>query len=121
MNINTAKNEVWSLCSFSNFFASGHRDGLIKIFKWKDGIFERDLKGHKSYVNAILQLPDEELIISASSDHLIIIWNWSFGLMMRSLKGHSDIVWDLAILNDVRYIVSSGTDGKMKIWAWREG
>lgn len=110
------------MSSFNAYFASGHRDGLIKIYKWKEGgQFDKDLRGHKSYVNAILQLEDEDLIISASSDHLIIIWNWSFGLMVRSLKGHADIVWDLTILNDPRYIVSSSTDGKIKIWFWKDG
>lgn len=115
------KNEVWSLLSIDDTIISGHKDGTIKIIKYLDNVIERELKGHKNYINALLDLKVTSLIASGSSDLLINIWNYHTGQILKSLKGHSDIVWDLAILKDPFHIASCGKDGKIQLWNWNKG
>ena len=96
--LNMNKNEIWVLITVGQFLFSGHKDGTIKVLKYRESAIFKELRGHKSYVNCILDLKMKGMIGSCSSDLTINIWNFYLGSLIRTLKGHVDIVWDLASL-----------------------
>jgi cytochrome c len=76
----------------------------------------QDLTGHGGPVRAVLPLPDEQHIVSASFDHAVILWDARAGQARAVARWHRGSVNALALLPDGR-IASAGEGGRIALWA----
>jgi len=72
------------------------------------------LKGHRSFVYSLLDLPNG-LLASSSQDQTIKIWNLSNGSLYKTLYNHTDSVMTLALLPNGN-LASGSLDDTIKIW-----
>jgi len=77
------------------------------------------LKGHKSRVNAIIELTDGRLA-SSSMDTTIKVWNMGTGNCDLTLKGHEGEIWGLVQCKNGN-ITSGSDDSTVKIWNLSDG
>ena len=95
--------------------AAGYKS--IDIYDAKTGELIKELKGHKSKLNAISYSSDGKYIASASErDSIIIIWNTMSGDIVKKLIGHSSSVKAISYSPDGKYLASASRDKTIIIW-----
>jgi WD40 repeat protein len=106
--------------TLDNIFASGDRQGFVKIWNWKTGKEIGSLTSHKSTVNAIAFSPGKKLLVSGGDDGKIKIASYGNGVEDQGLLAeYSDWVGGintLAFSPDGKIVASGGDDGKVKLW-----
>ena len=111
--------EVYSLAMSSDgeILASGGKEDVIKIWRWRDRQLQQTLKGHSDTIQAIAIAPDGKTLASGGRDHTLRIWDLSTGKTLQTL-GHSDTVNSLAFSPDGQTLISGSQDKTIKIWRW---
>ncbi|WP_454857610.1 P-loop NTPase fold protein [Promicromonospora soli] len=94
-------------------FASGGKDGTVRV--WDPGTREQlgILVGHTGPVNDVAALRDGR-IVTGGEDGTLRVWDLTSGTH-DCLTGHTGPVNTLTVLPDGP-IVSGGTDGKLRVW-----
>ncbi|MCC7373183.1 MAG: serine/threonine protein kinase [Verrucomicrobiales bacterium] len=96
--------------------AGGFTDSVIKLWDVSSGEVVAQLKGHRSYINAMAMSLDGQWLASGSGDQTIRIWNWKEGRSVRTLRGHASQVFDVAFSPDGQTLASGSRDGSVKLW-----
>jgi len=96
-----------------NIMVSTGRDNIVKVWKMTDFTLKHNLKGHTSYINALIISPDGSLIATGDKN-IIILWDIHEG---RELGSYSttDEVYCLCF-SPTRYWVCAATGSDIKIW-----
>jgi WD40 repeat protein len=76
----------------------------------------RELAGHKGFVNCLALSPDGNILASGSTDMTIRTWDFATGQALDTLKGHQGYVNAIAITPDGKTLVSGGADATIKLW-----
>ncbi|KAL9131407.1 MAG: hypothetical protein Q9217_000675 [Psora testacea] len=76
----------------------------------------RTFKGHSSYINAVVFLPDGKQIASGSCDKTVKLWDWANGTTCGTLQGHPGSVTALAVSPDGKKIASGSDDKTVRLW-----
>lgn len=101
-------------------FASGSRDGTIKLWQLKDGRGIFSLRGHPKAIYSLAFSPDGRFLASASADRTIKLWDLNKRETIRVLggraSGHTDEVIAVAFSGDGRTLVSGSADKTVKLW-----
>ncbi len=79
-------------------------------------VLERELTGHKGWVNSVVVSPDGTWAVSGSDDTTIKIWNLETGQCQATLEGHTDQVNSVAITPDGKLILSGSKDESLRVW-----
>jgi WD40 repeat protein len=74
------------------------------------------LKGHTDILRAIVILPDNLRVVSASDDGTIRCWDISSGHLLFSIQTRKHYVRTLAALPNGRGVISGSYDGIIKLW-----
>ena len=74
------------------------------------------LKGHRSALTDLEQMPNGRTIVTTSVDQTIRLWDWKTQEQIRVLRGHREEVRDILPLPDGKSLVSGSYDGQLLIW-----
>jgi hypothetical protein len=96
--------------------ATGHDDGLLRIWDAGSGRQVRTLTGHPGRVLALGVAPDGAWLASVGDDEVVRVWDPVTGIQQRSLAGHSGRVWALAVAPDGAWLASAGDDRVVRVW-----
>ena len=100
----------------------GYKDRSISIFSflqdmsnWKQDIIYKN--AHNSGICSLVELPNNNQLISASADKTIKIWNIfkQTLTLTKTLPSHSSHVYKVITLNN-NYFASCSFDNTLKIW-----
>jgi WD40 repeat protein len=100
----------------SDLAATGHDDGLIRLWDTSDGQLLRQFRGYLRSVSALAFSPDGRRLVSAGEDKLMFVWNTHTGEIDGLIGGHTDRIPALAWHPDGRRIISAGWDTTARIW-----
>ncbi len=78
-------------------------------------VLERELTGHKGWVNSVAVSPNGTWAASGSNDDTVRIWDLETGTCRESLEEHTGNVRSVAITPDGKRILSASVDGSQ---AW---
>src|SRR5262249_4340920 len=96
--------------------ATGHDDGLIRLWDIADGQLLRRYRGYLRPVSALAFSPDGKRLASASEDKLMFVWNVASGEIEGLLGGHTDRIPALVWHPDGRGLISAGWDTTARVW-----
>jgi WD40 repeat protein len=100
----------------SDLIATGHDDGLIRLWDTADGRLVRQLRGNLCPVSALTFSPDGAHLASASEDKLMLLWDVQSGKVDGLLGGHTDRIPAMLWHPDGRRLISAGWDTTARVW-----
>jgi WD40 repeat protein len=104
-----------------SLFASGDRQGCVKIWNWKTSKCVGSMFNHGSPVNAIAFSPCEKVMVTGGEDGPITITSYKNDIEEKGLLGENAGDWiggvnALAFSPNGNIVASGGDDGKVKLW-----
>jgi WD40 repeat protein len=102
------------------FLASGHYDGMIRIWDMRTGLMQLEFQSQE-VIQGLVFSPDGRLLASGGSyeSNLVRLWDPSTGLLLRTLEGHTSSVTHLLFSPENQFLVSGSYDGILRIWGIR--
>src|SRR4030042_1421951 len=102
------------------FLASGHYDGMIRIWDLRTGLLQLVFESQEA-IQSLVFSPDGRLLASGGSyeSNLVRLWDPSTGLLLRTLEGHTSGVTHLLFSPKNQFLVSGAYDGILRIWGIR--
>ncbi|KAI0543543.1 vegetative incompatibility protein HET-E-1 [Xylaria curta] len=97
-------------------FASGSRDGVIKIWDLMIGACTQTLEGHSDQVVSIFISPDGRWLASGSPDGVIKIWDMVIGACTQTLEINGELIEPIGISPDGHWLISGFRDENIEIW-----
>jgi WD40 repeat protein len=96
--------------------ATGHDDGIVRLWEAATHKLLRELEGHNGPIGALAYSPDGRRLASAGEDRHIRIWDVSDGQLLGILTRHTDRIGSLAWHPDGRLLISAAWDRTARIW-----
>jgi WD40 repeat protein len=96
--------------------ASGHDDGLIRLWDATTGTMLRALSGHARAVMSVAFGPDGRMLASGSMDRSIRVWDLETSAGCRVLSGHEHTVASVAFGVDGKALASGSYDKTVRLW-----
>src|SRR6185437_2984319 len=104
--------------------ASGHDDGVVRLWDYAAGRLAYELRGPISpsgsggdlAVSALAFRPDGRRLAVAAEDRSILLWDMVGGELLGRMLGHTDRIPALAWHPDGRRLVSAGWDSTARVW-----
>jgi pleiotropic regulator 1 len=98
------------------WFASGCRDGLIKIWDIASGRLRITLTGHISGVRGLAVSDRHPYLFSCGDDKMVKCWDLEQNQVVRHYHGHLSGVYCLAMHPTENIIVTGGRDSVARVW-----
>jgi WD40 repeat protein/predicted patatin/cPLA2 family phospholipase len=107
-----------------NFFATGSKDGKVRVWETNSWNLKYTLSGHTKDVNSIAFSTDSKTLVSGGGDKTIRLWDVENGSLLKTIKAHEEEsnledtsgVTSVNFSKDGNFLVSSGFDGCIFIW-----
>lgn len=96
--------------------ASGHDDGIIRLWDISGHQLQLECKHHKRPISAVKISNDGALLAAASEDKTISLWDLTLGKLIGVLRGHTDRIPALVWHPNGKYLVSAGWDTTARVW-----
>jgi WD40 repeat protein len=96
--------------------ATGHDDGVVRLWDVEGQRLVRELAGHQEMVCALAFSADGKRLASSGEDKLIHLWDVEKGTLQGRLVGHTDRVPALAWHPDGQRLYSAGWDTTVRVW-----
>lgn len=101
------------------WFASGCRDGLIKIWDIASGRLRITLTGHISGVRGLAVSPRHPYLFSGGDDKMVKCWDLEQNQVVRHYHGHLSGVYCLSLHPTENILVTGGRDSVGRVWDMR--
>jgi WD40 repeat protein len=101
--------------------AAGIANGLIKLWRVRDGKLLQTFMGHSEPVRSVVFSSNGELLVSGSVDKTVKIWRVSDGKLLHTLEGHSERVNSVSFSPDGKLLASGSADETINIWRVSDG
>jgi WD40 repeat protein len=98
------------------FLATGHDDGVIKLWDAAGHHLVREFHLHKKPISALAFSADGSRLAAAGEDKVITIWNVDDGTNLGKLTGHTDRIPALAWHPHEDVLISIGWDTTARLW-----
>ena len=98
-----------------NLFASGSRDGSIKIWNVSSGERIQTLLGHLKSVFDLEIIDNKSMLLSCSSDETIRLWNLSTFECVLIFEGQTDWIRKIRINSRLNRVISLSDDKTIRI------
>jgi WD40 repeat protein len=99
-------------------FATGSRDGKVKIWESATGRLLLTLSGHAE-VRSVSFSPDGTRLVTGSGDRTAKVWDTASGQELFTLPGHTDLVSGVAFSLDGTRLATSSYDGTVRVYVLR--
>jgi len=90
--------------------ATGHTDGIIRLWETASGRELRQFTGHQDYVRSVAFSPDGSRLASGSDDNTVRFWEAASGRELRQFTGHQASVRSVAFSPDGSWLASGSSD-----------
>lgn len=101
------------------WFASGCRDGLIKVWDIASGRLRITLTGHISGVRGLAVSERHPYLFSCGDDKMVKCWDLEQNQVVRHYHGHLSGVYCLALHPTENILVTGGRDSVARVWDMR--
>lgn len=101
------------------WFASGSRDGLIKIWDIASGRLRITLTGHISGVRGLAVSDRHPYLFSGGDDKMVKCWDLEQNQVVRHYHGHLSGVYCLALHPKENILITGGRDSVGRVWDMR--
>lgn len=101
------------------WFASGCRDGLIKIWDIASGRLRITLTGHISGVRGLAVSDRHPYLFSCGDDKMVKCWDLEQNQVVRHYHGHLSGVYCLALHPTENILITGGRDSVGRVWDMR--
>lgn len=101
------------------WFASGCRDGLIKIWDIASGRLRITLTGHISGVRGLAVSDRHPYLFSCGDDKMVKCWDLEQNQVVRHYHGHLSGVYCLAMHPTENILITGGRDSVARVWDMR--
>jgi len=102
--------------------ASGHQDGIIRLWDAHSGQLRASINGHPKLVRCMAFSPDGEVLATGSYDDGVVkLWRMPEGKLARVIDGHVRGVSALAF-DKIQGLLATGDDnGDVRLWNPKSG
>lgn len=101
------------------WFASGCRDGLIKIWDIASGRLRLTLTGHISGVRGLAVSDRHPYLFSCGDDKMVKCWDLEQNQVVRHYHGHLSGVYSLGLHPTENLLITGGRDSVARVWDMR--
>lgn len=101
------------------WFASGCRDGLIKVWDLASGKLRITLTGHISSVRGLAVSPRHPYLFSCGDDKMVKCWDLEQNQVIRHYHGHLHGVYCLSLHPTENLLITGGRDSVARVWDMR--
>lgn len=98
------------------FLATGHDDGVVRLWDAAGHHLVREFKLHKRSISAVAISADGSCLAVAAEDKTISLWQVKDGAHLGNLTGHTDRMPALAWHPGGKLLVSAGWDTTARVW-----
>ena len=100
--------------------ATGHYDGMIRLWDVESGELVRELKT-AGVIEALSFSPSGGVLASGSSyqDFAVRLWDVQSGALLRTLEGHTHGIESLEFSPNAQLLASAAYDGTLRLWGIR--
>jgi WD40 repeat protein len=106
---------------FTRLLATGHEDGVVRIWDWSEQSLLRELSGHERSVSAISFSWDGKRVATAGEEQMIRLWGLPGGRQVGTLEGHTDRIPAMVWHPDNQRLFSAGWDTTVRVWDTNKG
>ncbi|MGL4552611.1 MAG: hypothetical protein ACRC33_15670 [Gemmataceae bacterium] len=96
--------------------ATGHDDGLVQVWQWKEKRLMGEFPGHARGVSALAFSLDRKHLAVAGEDRVISVYDLASGAKVQTLQHHTDRIPALAWHPDGTRLFSAGWDTTVRVW-----
>jgi WD40 repeat protein len=96
--------------------ASGHDDGIIRLWEANQTKLLGELRGHQHSISALAFHPGGRILASGGEDKIIRLWDVEKGTLCGTLMGHTDRIPALVWMPDGKQLISAGWDTTARVW-----
>lgn len=100
--------------------ATGHENGTIDLWNYKNKRKYHSLKGHAGKVSHLVFSHDNQILFSSGFDGNIMLWSLSDGSFIRSFAAHTEGVMAFEVCHLRKLLITAGGDGAVRVWDLRE-
>lgn len=96
--------------------ATGHDDGIVRVWSVANRRLVAELPAHSCAVSAIAFHPTGKRLAAAGENKAIVFWDLSERHLLGRLKGHNDRINSLSWQREGRLLISAGWDSSVRVW-----
>jgi WD40 repeat protein len=100
----------------SSLVATGHDDGIVRLWEGSSGRLVRELANHDRSISALAFSPEGTRLAAASEDKVVSVWNIETEQLLGTLSGHTDRIQSLVWHPRGEQLVSGGWDTTARVW-----
>lgn len=103
----------------ARLLASGHEDGIVRLWELGRQRRVREFRGHDQPISALAFSADGRQLATACEAKRITLWDVELGQERGTLEGHTDRIPALLWHPDGRTLISAGWDTTARLWDTR--